>query len=240
MRNQPRTVRMREPHAVPPAPEAAFTLIELLVVISIIGVLASLTVGLSGLATRKSKESRIQAEMTKLVSAIENYKSQIGSYPPDNTQADPTVPGSKGTPGRNQLFYELGGTTFNSSTMRFYIAGKQEQAPDPANFGAAGYANSARQEPDLKFTESFKANQFQLVQLKPAVQAYVLVVPVKGPSVRALAAVGGGTVNPWLYVSSSPTNNAERFDLWTEVVIGKNIVRFSNWENDPVVVGPAN
>src|SRR5690242_13512197 len=81
---------------------AAFTLIELLVVISIIGVLAGLTVGLTGLATRRSKESRIRGEMTKLINAIENYKSAIGSYPPDNP----------GFPSTNQLFYELSGTVY--------------------------------------------------------------------------------------------------------------------------------
>src|SRR4051812_1695511 len=62
----------------------AFTLIELLVVISIIGVLASLVVGLSGVAGRKSKESRVKVELSRLINAVENYKSTMGFYPPDH------------------------------------------------------------------------------------------------------------------------------------------------------------
>jgi len=65
-----------------PAGLLAFTLIELLVVISIIGILAGLTVGLSGVASRKSKESRIRGDLNRLVTVIENYKARLGSYPP--------------------------------------------------------------------------------------------------------------------------------------------------------------
>ena len=59
--------------------KGGFTLIELLVVISIIGVLAGLIVGLSGVASYKGKEARVRIEMNKLMNAIENYKSVIGS-----------------------------------------------------------------------------------------------------------------------------------------------------------------
>jgi prepilin-type N-terminal cleavage/methylation domain-containing protein len=220
----------------------AFTLIELLVVISIIGVLAGLTVGLSNLASTKSKQARIKAEMNKLVNAIENYKSTIGSYPPDYQVTDPSDSTKKiGIPAPNQLYYELNGTVFNRSTRQFLLAGTQEPAPAPGNFGAAGYANAATDPKDIKFTESFKGDQFKLAQLKanqPSLQGYVLAVPVPGPAYWGMKNVKGGIINPWLYVSTSPTNNPERFDLWTEVIIGKNIVRFSNWEKDPVVVGP--
>src|SRR4051794_19013634 len=64
--------------------QPGFTLIELLVVISIIGILAGLVLGLAGLATRKSRESRIRTELTKLVTDIENYKAALGLYPPDH------------------------------------------------------------------------------------------------------------------------------------------------------------
>ena len=45
---------------------------------------------------------------------IENYKSAIGSYPPDNP----------GRPSTNQLFYELSGTFFQNNN--FYVYGRQE------------------------------------------------------------------------------------------------------------------
>src|SRR5262245_47967948 len=59
-----------------------FTLIELLVVISVIGLVAGLTVGLSGVASGKSKESRIRGDLNRLVTLIENYRAKLGSYPP--------------------------------------------------------------------------------------------------------------------------------------------------------------
>jgi prepilin-type N-terminal cleavage/methylation domain-containing protein len=204
---------------------AGFTLIELLVVISIIGVLAALTVGLTGLATRKSKESRVRTELTKLASDIENYKSALGMYPPDHP----------GMPSTNQLFYELSGTLFANNA--FAVQGRTESIPASsvtAYFGTLGFSNSARDPKELKFTTEFKPSQYQRFKDSPPLD--VLSVPVPGPAYWALPSSRGGTINPWLYVSSSPTNNAERFDLWTEVHIGGKIERISNWETDPVVV----
>lgn len=225
-------------------PGRAFTLIELLVVISIIGVLAGLTVGLGGMASRKSKEARIRTEMNKLINAIENYKSTMGFYPPDHQAVDPAdARKTVGVPSPNQLFYELSGTIFLNN--QFYLIGTQEGLPAAtisSVFGSSGIANSVRAESlrdlpraakDVKFTESFKASQVQRISDNPPVQ--VLAVPAKGPANRVIN-YRGVAVNPWLYVSTSPTNNAERFDLWTETLIGGKIIRFSNWEKDPVVL----
>ena len=76
-----------------------FTLVELLVVIVIIGILASLVVGLSGTASRKMRESRTRAELVAIETAIEAYKSKFGHYPPCNPK-DPAL---------NSLYYELTG-----------------------------------------------------------------------------------------------------------------------------------
>ena len=207
----------------------AFTLIELLVVISIIGVLASLTIGLTKLATRKSNEARIRTEMTRLTGEIENYKASLGFYPPDHV--DPVL--KVGVPAPNQLYYELSGMIFDGAN--YYVRGRQDGiSPAVANsvFGASGFANAARSDKDLKFTADFKANQFHRIDSPPI---DVLAVPVKGPANRMFRA-GTILVNPWMYVSTSPTNNPERYDLWAEVLIGGKVVRFSNWEKDPVVL----
>jgi prepilin-type N-terminal cleavage/methylation domain-containing protein len=227
----------------------AFTLIELLVVISIIGVLAGLTLGLAGLATRKSAESRVKGEMAKVVNAIEGYKAATGSYPPDHR--DPTQQFS--IPAPNQLYYELSGTVYKEITGsqgegRFYVVGRQDyvSANDiKTSFGMMGFANAARDPKELKYKEDFRASQVKRVvnpmASKDAKQIDVLAVPVKGPSSWTLRGAGINTnevVNPWLYISTSPTNNPERFDLWTEVTIRGKTVRFSNWEKDPVVLTP--
>jgi prepilin-type N-terminal cleavage/methylation domain-containing protein len=217
----------------------AFTLIELLVVISIIGVLAGLTVGLGGLATRKSKEARIRGEISKLINAIENYKASVGSYPPDHRDASQQF----SIPSPNQLYYELSGTYYTN--RQFCIPGRSEGLDATfitTSFGSAGFANAARDPRDIKFKEDFKASQVKRV-INPLTskEVDILASPVRGPASSAWNLQGSGMnkkeiVNPWLYVSTSPTNNAERFDLWTEVLINGKIIRFSNWEKDPVVL----
>lgn len=216
-----------------------FSLIELLVVISIIGLLASLTIGLMGVASRKNKESQLKADLNKYVTAIDNYKASLGSYPPDNP----------GNPSISQLFYELSGTIF--ANVQFAIPGRQTGITVQnvkQVFGRDGFANSSRDPKELKVTEAFKATQVREVSVK-SVNVELLVVPVKGPAQSsyhginfplAVKARDGSLINPWLYDSSSTNrNNPNGFDLWAEVVIGKNIIRFSNWEKEPVVVGPA-
>ena len=91
----------------------------------------------------------------------------------------------------------------------------------------------------MKFVTEFKASQTARLVANPPID--VLVSPVKGlPYGTAgswtLKTYDGKQINPWLYVSTSPTNNPDRFDLWTEVVVGGHLMRFSNWERDPVVI----
>ena len=64
--------------------QAAFTLIELLVVIGIIGVIAAMTLSGVGVAKVKKQESATIAMKAQLELAIEGYKKQFGTYPPDN------------------------------------------------------------------------------------------------------------------------------------------------------------
>ncbi len=59
-----------------------FTLIELLTVISIIAILAGLTIGVSSYANRNAVESRIKAELKAMETALEAYKADYGGYPP--------------------------------------------------------------------------------------------------------------------------------------------------------------
>src|SRR6266567_3818945 len=83
---------------------AAFTLIELLVVIAIIALLAALVIPVSGAVRAAGTKRRAMAEMTEVETLIESYKEKLGHYPPDNP----------GNPLKNQLFYELMGTTNDS------------------------------------------------------------------------------------------------------------------------------
>jgi prepilin-type N-terminal cleavage/methylation domain-containing protein len=58
-----------------------FTLIEILVVISIIAILAGMTLGVGGPMMEKAKRSRTQGEIAAIESALERYKIDNGGYP---------------------------------------------------------------------------------------------------------------------------------------------------------------
>ena len=70
------------------SPEHGFTLIELLVVISIIMILAGLTLSLFTYANTKAGSDRARAEISALSLAIESYKIENGDYPRDDTATD--------------------------------------------------------------------------------------------------------------------------------------------------------
>lgn len=216
-----------------------FTLIELLVVISIIGVLASLVVGLAGMAGKKGKESRVRAELNQLVTAIEDYKAKIGYYPPDNVMNRAT---RVVNPIANPLFYELSGMVIaeaKSGSFAFETPNRDERLDAETVrkvFNVEGFVNSARTAAELKFRWPFKQSQFAELSLRPDVD--VLIVPVPWPKKYGPGPVPSRPgLNPWRYVSSNPTNNPGRFDLWAEYMVGGKTNIICNWSPDTIVVG---
>jgi len=231
-----------------------FSLVELLVVIAVIGLLASLIVGVGGVAARKSKESRIRGDLNRLVTAIENYKSRLGFYPPCNELNDPALR----PPPMNQLFYELSGTVFTSppgQSQSGWFTALSRNRQDPNSqfnassivgiFGTDGFANSARDSRDVKIKTEFKPSEVQTVTHPATGKAVeILVASVPPPRTPAsgtvvFANLNGTTYYPWQYDSvSNQRINSESYDLWTDVEIGGKVIRFSNWESQPVVIGP--
>jgi len=67
--------------------QPAFTLIEMMVVIAIIAVLASLTFGGMSYYDQKMKYSRTEVLIASIERALEDYKSDNGSYPSGNIGA---------------------------------------------------------------------------------------------------------------------------------------------------------
>jgi prepilin-type N-terminal cleavage/methylation domain-containing protein len=61
----------------------AFTLLELLIVISIIIILAGLTIATMSYVQTKARRSRAEAEIAAFSAALENYKADNGVYPSD-------------------------------------------------------------------------------------------------------------------------------------------------------------
>ena len=212
-------------NALPPAPAGrnsrGFTVVELLVVISIMGIIAALVVGLSSMASGKRDKSNVSNQLAQLVTVIESYKSKVGFYPPDNPVG----------PGTNQLYYELSGTVYNTNTTTFQDRDGNilPDATVAAYFGVNGFVNADETARPLvpNFIKAFKTNQWAALNVGSTPPIYVMKVPVKGAN---------GALITWNYVSTNPTNNPGRFDLWADFPSGTNTVRISNWNRQPIIV----
>ncbi len=210
----------------------AFTLVELLVVIAIIGVLAALIVPLSGVATVKMRIARTRAELNQYVTAIESYKLETGSYPPDNgslrsVTTDPFR--YKSNAALNSLFYELTGAIFTNGVFRTLVG---DDTINPVtiqtSFNVSGIQNSARNKHDIGY-KGFSIRPVQFSTLSSGVQ--LLTVPVPGP--YELTGRNNKKINPWFYdASTTNRHNKSGYDLWAEITIGNKTTNIiANWRN---------
>jgi len=195
----------------------AFTLVELLVVISIIGVLAALTIPLAGSVARSRKISVAQAEMQQIETALENYKAKYGVYPPGNPNNAVT----------NQLYYELSGVT-NTSTGRiadYQTLDNRYNIPGGSftlTFGGAGgIVNCSKGSgEDAVLAEDFlpglKSTQVTSATNSEGNLVPYLVTSVGGPDLNYQPLPGG---NPFRYACPG-TNNPNSYDLWVQLSIG--------------------
>jgi prepilin-type N-terminal cleavage/methylation domain-containing protein len=219
----------------------AFTLIELLIVIAIISILAALIFPVTGAVNRNKIRSKARTELTMVQMAIENYKSKMGHYPPDNP----------GRPSTNQLYFELLGCT-NLLNGFATLDGSGQVLLSPANEfqkvfagGVSGFVNCVAA---TGGDEARQAGRFIPGDLKPGeigswayynypnVKFLICSIPWpdSNPSTSPLGVVG---LNPFRYNSSNPTNNPNTYDLWVDVIIAGKTNRISNWSRDPIIVG---
>jgi prepilin-type N-terminal cleavage/methylation domain-containing protein len=186
----------------------AFTIIELLMVIAIMAVVAGLIVGLAAVTGDNKKIRRSEAELANLVMLIEEYKTKVGVYPPDNPNGN--------LPERNVLLYELAGAVRKPGPLYTTSFGDITQTDLQNTFGVGGIVNARdegnvdpdanRSYPSLK---SLKSDQS--AEVFPGTRS--LVVPIDGLN---------GRPNPWNYRLGNPTNahNPQSFDLWVEIKLG--------------------
>jgi prepilin-type N-terminal cleavage/methylation domain-containing protein len=123
----------------------AFTLIELLVVITIISILAALTMGTFTYAQQSSARNRTTAGLSAIINALEQYKEKFGEYP---EAASPDLRGSGSASslrigGALMLYQAITGDGFE------HIKGAEKSNPQgsPASDGivdASERANSIR------------------------------------------------------------------------------------------------
>jgi prepilin-type N-terminal cleavage/methylation domain-containing protein len=205
----------------------AFTLIELLVVIAVIAIIAAFLVPLGAAVKRHSLINRAQAELAQLETAIDRYHAAYGFYPPSTTNYL-----------TGQLYYELEGTTYDSTNNLFTTldGGQILTAANVNNaFSVGGFMNCNK---PAAVEDSTKARNF-LPDLKPGqfgivtnngVGVYVILTAVGGPD-PLYQPIGASGVNPWRYNSSSPTNNPGAYDLWIQLSIGSTFSNANNFIN---------
>ncbi|MGD0413413.1 MAG: type II secretion system protein [Verrucomicrobiota bacterium] len=205
-----------------------FTLVELLVVITVIGIIAAMVAGLSGLAARKKHDAVVTAEKNRYVLFISSYKSILGFFPPDNAANVNYAPGTpqyEQSTSMNSLIYELTGAPMTNNTSFLPYDGSP---PIPgsvfSNFcGRGGIANSLPDEIHVLFQplpspKDYMTNSLGLKQL---------IVPLP---------LTGALNNFWHYDCSNPNrHNSSGFDLWAEYSAGSDttgapiIVTNGNW-----------
>jgi prepilin-type N-terminal cleavage/methylation domain-containing protein len=193
----------------------AFTIIELLMVIAIMAVVAGLIVGLAGVSGDSKKIKRTEAELANLVMLIEEYKTKVGVYPPE----DPT---GNTPPDRNVLLYELAGAIRRPTADPMNPIYETPYWTNTASelysaFRVNGIVNArdaGNVDPDANRMHSvlknLKSDQFAAV----AGNTRSLVVPIDDKN--------GQRPNPWNYRLGNPTNahNPQSFDLWVEIKLG--------------------
>ncbi len=103
--------------------QKGFTLVELIVVIAILGILSAVAIGRFGGFTDSAKKSRVVAEHSMLVSAIQMWQSENGSekFPDDLGALDKYVDGGKTSLSKakedNKEAHILGGTNAADGTL---------------------------------------------------------------------------------------------------------------------------
>ena len=210
---------------------SGFTLIELLTVITIIGMLAAIGVGLSGVASKKGRVAAVKAHLQAVMAGIDSYASDFGQNPPDNIQMGEV------NPAVNPLLYELVGcvSVKQGSQNRLYRVRDSEQTLSSQElskvYHRAGILNATElPKQPRSYLSNLSSKQRRTVSLTSGKYLEVLAVPVTWPlrppmsdfaPFKAYTTQASSLeVNPWRYNSSDPIHNPGRYDLWAEVFIG--------------------
>ncbi|MFO1440500.1 MAG: prepilin-type N-terminal cleavage/methylation domain-containing protein [Verrucomicrobiaceae bacterium] len=202
---------------------SGFTLVEMMIVISIIVVLAAMTIGGYNYAMRGSKRRTTEATMTAITSSLERYFEKNGEYPEPATKDEfaPTMPGKVYNVGGARCLYQaLRGDGYDAIKGAGNTASGGNSASD-GNFDETEVLNVMfkdmpptmwRKLNGLFFMVDGFSNPFQYV---------------KAPSSTTAAAGAGGAAGG----GASVTTINATYDLWS---YGEDVLNTSAKSSDTI------
>ena len=209
---------------------------ETMAVIAVLLVLAFAGYGISKFVAAKILEARVRAlfpqvcdqirqQRQTVIAAIEAYRTRFGFYPPDHVLRRRPLLVDAVT---NTLFYELAGVRYNPTYQLFEVRGMEsaESSFVKQFLDCSGFTNCADNDALVQ--------RFLPAGFLPASQVH------DDPDVFALGTLPYDAsdwelmmhfdTTSWRYVSTSPTNNPGKFDLWLEVKSKNQSITIGNWE----------
>jgi prepilin-type N-terminal cleavage/methylation domain-containing protein len=234
---------------------AAFTLVELLVVIAAIGILAAMLMPVMNHVAIHAVIQRAQSERAQLETAIQNYYSDRGFYPPGN----PLASAQNLRPAlTNQLYYELEGTTTNGRSVVSAIRGVSFTTLDNAStvtvsptvqsaFHVTGFMNYTKgnaedSRPAKNYLPGLPAARLATNSIPPGYlseDSFIVLVTAANsdPNYKPLPGIvtlTGRNANPWRYLCPG-VHNPNSYDLWIQIFVGGKTNLICNWKSDPEV-----
>lgn len=210
---------------------------ETVVIVAAVAMLAGLGYLAYVFIVAKVLEARVNAALPKVCAAIRQqrgellkaigaYKAQFGVYPPDHVLSrQPLVV----DPVTNTLLYELVGTVYNPTNKMFQVAGLEaaEEKYVKEFFQCDGFKNSAESADKVKRFLAIEPVPARQLHDDPDVFAVGFQVPSEGVAPEVFWEF---ETSPWCYVSTAPTNNPGKFDLWIELKTKNQKLVIGNWK----------
>jgi hypothetical protein len=168
----------------------------------------------------------IRTQRRAIIEAIEAYKAKFGVYPPDHViGSNPFVV----DPVTNTLLYELAGVLQQPNRKSVQVAGLEPAAEDYVTnfFHCQGFRNCSESPDGLKTL--LPKEHIAWRQLHDDPDVFVLGFNVTSDKIPP-ELVWELDFSSWRYVSSAPTNNPGKFDLWIQVGHKDRSITIGNWK----------
>ncbi len=215
-------------------PEAAAIVVALAIVAGLgylgYGLLAARLLERRVRAALPRLRAELRAQRGVLTEAVERYRARFGVYPADHVASrGPLVIDAV----KNPLLYELEGVIDNP-TNHLFLVGHLEPAEAKyvtAFFHSPGFKNCGTNESQVShYLPPLPTTSFAARQLHDDPDVFVLGFQVQGDDFGWDVAEQL-ELSSWRYVSSAPTNNPGRFDLWIDVTANGQTFSVGNWKS---------